>query len=171
MAEEREVHPPEDRREETASSPGRSTGLRRGTYLNLFGGINLLAMVVFGLYHLLGPEWEVKPILGIVELAFGGLTLGLLLFLRLTQNLRLAVNMGLCLTIALLATLLFSGGVAGTGLFWWFCLPAAAFYLKGSRGGWAWVGASLVLLGGRTDSRRRDSSSFPTPRRSSGRVW
>lgn len=148
MAEEREDRPPEHRMEENAVSSGRSPGLRRGTYLNIFGSINLLAMVVFGLYHLLGPEWEVKPVLGVVELAFGGLTLGVLLFLRLTQNLRLAVNMALCLTIGLLAALLFSGGVAGTGLFWWFCMPAAAFYLKGSRGGWAWVGTSMVLLGG-----------------------
>ncbi len=148
MAEEWEVRPPEDRQEAKALSSGRSAGLRRGTYLNIFGFINLLAMVVFGLYHLLGPEWEVKPLLGVVELIFGGLTLGLLLFLRLTQNLRLAVNLGLCLTLGLLAALLFSGGVAGTGLFWWFCMPAAAFYLKGSRGGWAWVGASMVLLGG-----------------------
>lgn len=148
MAEEWEVRPPEERQEANALSSGRSAGLRRGTYLNIFGFITLLAMMVFGLYHLLGPEWEVKPVLGVVELLFGGLTLGLLLFLRLTQNLRLAVNLGLCLTLGLLAALLFSGGVAGTGLFWWFCMPAAAFYLKGSRGGWAWVGASTALLGG-----------------------
>ncbi|MGC8762040.1 MAG: ATP-binding response regulator [Acidobacteriota bacterium] len=148
MAGEREDREPQEPLEGNTVSSGRSAGLRRGTYLNIFGAISFLAMVVFGLYHLLGPEWEVKPVLGVVELAFGALTAGVLLFLRLTQNLRFAVNTALFLTLGLLAVLLFSGGVAGTGLFWWYCMPAAAFYLKGSRGGWAWVGASLVLLGG-----------------------
>ncbi len=142
---------------------GRSPGLRRGAYLNIFGVVNFLAMVVFGLYHLFGPEWEAQPVLGLIELAFGGMTAALLLYLRLKKNLRISVNLGLLLTLFLLAVLLFSGGVAGTGLFWWFCMPAAAFYLKGSRMGWAWVGASMVLLGAAFVASEAGLTWFPYP--------
>ncbi|MEW5765553.1 MAG: ATP-binding protein [Acidobacteriota bacterium] len=142
---------------------GRSPGLRRGAYLNIFGAVNFLAMAVFGLYHLFGPEWEAQPVLGVIELAFGAMTAALLLYLRLTKNLRIAVNLGLMLTLSLLAVLLFSGGVAGTGLFWWFCMPAAAFYLKGSRMGWAWVGASMVLLVAAFAASEAGLTWFPYP--------
>jgi signal transduction histidine kinase/ActR/RegA family two-component response regulator len=131
--------------------------------LNIFGAVNFVAMVVFGLYHLLGPEWESQPVLGWVELGFGAVTAGLLLYLRLTRNLRVSVNLGLLLTLALLAVLLFSGGVAGTGLFWWFCMPAAAFYLKGSRVGWVWVGASMILLAGAFAASEAGLPWFPYP--------
>ncbi len=142
---------------------GRSPGLRRGAYLNIFGTVNFLAMVIFGLYHLFGPEWEVQPVLGLIELAFGGMTAALLLYLRLTKNLRISVDVALLLTLSLMAVLLFSGGVAGTGLFWWFCMPAAAFYLKGSRMGWVWVGASMVLLGAAFAVAEAGLTWFPYP--------
>ncbi|MCU0293602.1 MAG: ATP-binding protein [Thermoanaerobaculaceae bacterium] len=120
--------------------------MRRLKFQHIFACITVAALVAFGLVNLLSGHPAASPRNGLVEIGFAVLGVAALVYLRITQNLDLSQTLSLLVTVAVLTYLLFDGGMEGTGFMWWFCLPAGAFYLKGRRRGWWWVGASLCIF-------------------------
>ena len=73
--------------------------------------------------------------------------------LRSSGNIERAQTQILLNLTCMMSYLFFSGGMAKTGIFWLFTYPVAAFFIKGRRRGWLWVGIIMleallmVLLG------------------------
>jgi signal transduction histidine kinase len=108
--------------------------------VRVYSLLGFLSVTVFGLLHIIV---EKNPGLGYLELA-GGLVMALnVLALRVTDNVGLARDLFLLTLIALLLVMLASGGTAGTGIFWFFLFPVAAFFLTSKRQGVCWVGGLL----------------------------
>ncbi len=70
-----------------------------------------------------------------------------LLYLRRTHNTQLASTIALLLITIALTYLLITGGIAGTGILWFYSFPALAFFLQGKRIGWAWFAGLMVIFG------------------------
>ena len=120
--------------------------MRRLKFQHLFVFITVAALVVFGLVNLLSDDPAASSRNGFVELGFAVLGAAVLVYLRITQDLERSQTLSLLVTAAVLTFLLFDGGMERTGFMWWFSLPAGAFYLKGRRRGWWWVGASIGIF-------------------------
>jgi len=110
---------------------------------NLFRSFSIVSSVslaFFGAYHLfvLGSH-----LLGIVELVAA-----LFIFINLaaTHSSRETIHRHVltALVFSVLVALFSTGGIAGTGIFWFFMFPIASFFLLGSRGGFIWVGILIV---------------------------
>jgi signal transduction histidine kinase/CheY-like chemotaxis protein len=123
-----------------------SPAMRRLKFQHLFVFITVAVLVAFGLVNLLSDHPAASPRNGLVELGFAVLGATALVYLRITQSLDRSQTLSLLVTMAVLTFLLFDGGMEGTGFVWWFSLPAGAFYLKGRRRGWWWVGTSLGIF-------------------------
>ncbi|MGV8042295.1 MAG: hybrid sensor histidine kinase/response regulator [Thermoanaerobaculaceae bacterium] len=123
-----------------------SPAMRRLRFQHLFALITVVALSTFGLMNLLSDHPAASRRNGLVELAFAGLGALVLVYLRLTHRQERAQSLSLLVTVTMMSFLLFDGGMEGTGHLWWFCLPAGAFYLKGRRQGWLWVGASMGIF-------------------------
>jgi len=116
---------------------------RRRRFLIRYVFVVCLMIALFGLLNLV----EGRIANGLVELLFALSGAALLLPLHLApQRVDLLQNLAFILAISVQLFLLLRGGVEGTGIFWWFCLPAGFFFLAGRRGGWAWVGVSLGAI-------------------------
>lgn len=124
-----------------------SPSMRRVKFQHLFALITVAALVTFGLVNFLSSHPTAGRDRGAVELVFAALGAGALLYLRITRNLDRSQTLSLLVTMGGMTFLLFDGGLDGTGLLWWFCFPAGAFYLKGRSHGRWWVGASLAIFG------------------------
>lgn len=79
-----------------------------------------------------------------LECAAGLSLLIALLHLRRTGNLGHAQSHILFTLSIILSYLLISGGVARTGIFWWFTFPVAAFFFCGRKRGWIWIGILIA---------------------------
>jgi signal transduction histidine kinase len=101
------------------------------------------SLAIFGGLHVV----EGNAFVGYLELAGAGAIVFVLLGLRLTDNVAVA-RAGLLLTIlTLLLVMLVTGGTQGTGIFWFFMFPVAAFFLAGSREGIFWMALLGVMIG------------------------
>lgn len=100
------------------------------------------SLAVFGTLHLL----EGNRTVGSLELAGAAAVVFILAGLWLTKNVA-AARANLLLTImALLVVMLVTGGTAGTGIFWFFMFPVAAFFLAGRREGTFWMAFLLTMI-------------------------
>jgi len=116
---------------------------RRVRFLSRYLLVTVSGMILFGFVNLV----EGRVANGAVELGFGLFGTVLLLALRLAPDrVELIQFLTLADAIAIMVFLLLRGGVAGTGILWWFCLPSGFFFLAGGRRGWVWVGATLGAL-------------------------
>lgn len=70
-----------------------------------------------------------------------------ILYLYRTKDTGLPASIVLFLITLALIYLLIDGGIAGTGIFWFFTFPALAFFLKGNRAGWTWFAILLFIVG------------------------
>ena len=115
---------------------------------NLFRSFSIVSsflLVLFGAHHLLLGG---SNVIGMIETSVGMLiVLNLLISHASREMLHKHILSGLVCVVLL--TLFVTGGIGGTGIFWFFMFPIAAFFLLGSYGGLAWVGiliaASFVL--------------------------
>ena len=114
--------------------------MRRVKFTNLFGTITVLALYFFGTVSL----FDGRFLAGWFELGFATSGAAVLLLMRLTRRFLLFQNIMLLVTLAVLTFLLLEGGTDRTGLLWWYTLPAGAFFLKGPREGWVWIGATIA---------------------------
>ncbi|MBN1423212.1 response regulator [Candidatus Fermentibacteria bacterium] len=120
--------------------------MRRVRFLNVFALVTIIALLTFGGYNIISSSSSARPGVGLVEIVCALLGALVLLYLRVSKNVDRAQTVTMLLTFFVMAFLLYTGGMEKTGIFWWFCFPAGAFYLKGRRGGWWWVGASLAVF-------------------------
>lgn len=109
---------------------------------NIYSLLAFLSLTIFGLQHIA----ENNLLLGELEI-IGGLTIALnALALRLTANIVLARNNLLLVMLGLLVVMLLTGGLGGTGIFWFFMFPVSAFFLTGRRGGIVWMTALFAVV-------------------------
>ncbi len=116
--------------------------MRRVKFTNLFGAITVVALFFFGTVSL----FDHRYLAGWFELGFAVVGTAVLVLMRLTQRFDLFKNIMLLVTVGVLTFLLLEGGTEGTGLLWWYTLPAGAFFLKGPRRGWIWIGTVVALF-------------------------
>jgi signal transduction histidine kinase len=111
--------------------------------VNVYSLMGFVSVGVFGALH----AWvEHNPGLGYLELAGALLLIANALGLRLTGNIGLARGLFLSILMTLLIVMLASGGTQGTGIFWMFLFPVAAFFLTGKRQGVYWVAGLYAVL-------------------------
>ncbi len=115
--------------------------LRRVMFLNYYLLTTVFACLVFGAFNLAKGRMS-----GVVELAVGFIGVLMILLIRKTIAVNVAQVMTLLYALPLMVFLLFDGGIEGTGLYWWFCIPPGAFFLMGGRVGWWWTGATVAIF-------------------------
>jgi len=115
--------------------------LRRVRFTNVFGYTTSLALFIFAAVNLsLGNMLAV-----IVELGAGLFGLAIMIYLRKTENLE-SIQSLLLTDITLIMVFLYAtGGIGGTGIFWWYTYPVAAFFITGRRRGWYWIAGIMVF--------------------------
>lgn len=115
----------------------------RMSMIRVYSFVAMLALLVFGALHIL----EGSTITGIAEEAAAVALMLNLIGLKMTANQAIA-RVGFLLTmLAVVITLLATGGTEGTGVFWVFLFPVAAFFLSGRRAGILWmIGLAVVIL-------------------------
>jgi signal transduction histidine kinase len=111
----------------------------------IYTGLAFLSMAVFGLQHALGSA---NKSLGYLELAGAVVALGNLLGLQATRNVQLMRDLFLTILLVMLIVMLATGGTQGTGIFWFFIFPVAAFFLTDRRQGVYWMTALFTLCSG-----------------------
>ena len=124
---------------------GPDVAIRRVRFLNIFALVIVIALIIFGALNLFSATTAGFRN-GLFELLFAGIGITLLAYARWSKNTERAQNLILVEMILALTFLLYTGGIERTGIYWWFCLPAGAFYLKGRRRAWWWVLGTLVIF-------------------------
>jgi hypothetical protein len=128
----------------TSGIPGdfSSPFLRRVRFTNVFGYTTTFALLVFA-----GLNLSRGNILAVmVETAAALFGVFILVFLRKTSNLDRAQTLLLADITAIMIFLYATGGIAMTGIFWWFTYPVAAFFITGRKKGWYWI-AGIMIFG------------------------
>jgi signal transduction histidine kinase/CheY-like chemotaxis protein len=121
----------------TCGRPGdaQTPFMRRMRFLNAFSFITVVALFSFGLVNI----FTMNLTNGIFEISFALVAVCAIIYFRYSRNLWLSETIVLTLLVLIMSFLFFRGGMEGTGIFWWFCAPAGAFFTKGRKEGWAWV--------------------------------
>lgn len=116
---------------------------QRERLIYCFSAVGCTSLFVFGLVNLaMGTIFS-----GWFELGACGLAVGNVLYLRFFKNTSLAATMVLLIMTVVLVFLFLTGGIAGTGLLWFYVFPPLAFFLKGKAEGLWWVGGiGLVVM-------------------------
>lgn len=109
---------------------------RRLFVINAFALLTLLSLSVFGALQVLV---ENNPVVGALELAGALVVAMILLGLKITKNVTIARACLVATILTFLIVMLTSGGTQGTGIFWLFAFPIAAFFLTGKRQGLYWM--------------------------------
>jgi PAS domain S-box-containing protein len=110
--------------------------------INVYSVLGFLALVVFGVLHIMV---EGNAELGRLEVASGAVIALNAVGLRLTHNVALTRTFFLFALQAVLLAMLITGGIQGTGIFWMFAFPMVAFFLTGQKTGMWWI-SSLYLM-------------------------
>ncbi len=118
--------------------------VRQTTFVNSFSAIAILVLGVFGLVNIFQ---ERQLFVGAIEIAMALVNVVNLFTLRVRKDPLFASRVLLASVWLLLILLLVTGGIERTGIYWYFVLPPATYFLLGRREGSAWV-ASLVLVTG-----------------------
>lgn len=113
--------------------------------INLFSLLTFFTFGIFGIVELI----EGQQVVGVLEL-FGCLTIALnAVGLRFSKNAVLARNLLLLVMLVYVVTMLMTGGIHKTGIFWYFLFPVSAFFLAGKYQGLFWmiglIGATITL--------------------------
>jgi len=104
--------------------------------LRVYALLAFLSLFVFGGLHVLV---EKNYLVGYAELAGSGAVVLVFLLLRVGKDVAAARACLLSIVTTMLAIMLISGGTRGTGIFWFFIFPVAAFFLAGKRQGLRWM--------------------------------
>lgn len=106
-----------------------------------FSWVGIAIVIFFGLISII----QGNIAYGIIELFFAVLAILNIIAFRLHNNTRIAAGGIMLLMYAILTLLLITGGIGGTGLFWFFTLPPLAFFLFGRKTGWYWIIGIFIL--------------------------
>ena len=107
----------------------------------LFSYVGITSCLVFGIYNVVLRQYGVAS-LELVASIIAALNLATL---HSSGNVKRSSSVILAIMLALLCSLLFTGGIGQTGILWFYTFPALAFFLKGSRRGMLWVGYLYIL--------------------------
>lgn len=118
------------------------TQLFRLRLLNVFSLISIGSFIIFGIMNALSTNAHT----GFAELFFAFILLLNIVYVRGSHNVDFAATIGLIIVLTSFELLFVTGGIARTGWLWIFIFPALAFFLKGERRGWHYLGALLLLL-------------------------
>jgi PAS domain S-box-containing protein len=113
---------------------------RRLVFFNTFSFLAILVLVVFGSIQLFNHNL----VLGWAELMCGMFLLANVWWMRLLRHTTFSINFLLGGVSAALLLMLMTGGIEGTGVYWYFTFPVSAFFLTGKNGGIKWI--SFVVL-------------------------
>ncbi len=115
-------------------------------FVNSFSLLGILTLLGFGAVNILK---EGDSLTGSVEIGFGLLLIISLCILRILKLKWLPFASSIMIiSIAFpLLVLLFTGGIAGTGIFWIFTFPVTVLFLEGKKKGGIWVIILCLLLG------------------------
>jgi hypothetical protein len=127
----------------TSGIPGdfSSPFLRRVRFTNVFGYTTAFALLVFAVLNLTRDN----HLAFIVETAAALFGVFIMMSLRKTRDLDRAQTLLLADITAIMIFLYATGGIANTGIFWWFTYPVAAFFITGRKKGWYWIAGIMVL--------------------------
>lgn len=109
--------------------------LQQFLYINAFSFACFFAIVFFGTLQLLGKNY----IAAIPDAIEASILLFNIFLLRIHKNLTLSKIILLVSQVALLLIILGHGGIANTGIFWYFTFPIMAYFLFGKKAGSIWV--------------------------------
>ena len=104
-------------------------------FINTFSLLGFLSTEVFGIIHILNGNYSA----GVPEISGGIVFLLNMLVLRVSKNINLAKSIMLLTQGAMLLVLLGTGGIAHTGIYWFFTFPICAFFLMGKHKGMVWI--------------------------------
>ncbi|MCP4399275.1 MAG: SpoIIE family protein phosphatase [bacterium] len=110
-------------------------------FINTFLLVALIGLAVFGMVHLSAGTYTI----GLFELLCSLIALGNIIFFRRSGNHELSCAFLLVLILVVLGFLLISGGLQGTGIYWFYIYPVVAFFLTGKRRGAQWIAAAFFL--------------------------
>lgn len=119
-----------------------SATARQCLVLQIFILIGAVPMLLFGAVNVgLG-----HPVRGLIEILASGVFFLTLLYIRRTANYRFASDSVLVVLTSVLLMLFVTGGLARTGVFWFFAFPVVAFFLKGKHYGLLWILGFLASI-------------------------
>lgn len=116
---------------------------RRIFITNVYALLALLSLSVFGTLQIIA---ENNPVLGSLELAGASAVAFIVMGLKLTKNVSLTRMCLLLVILVFMVVMLTTGGTEGTGIFWLFMFPVAAFFLAGKRQGLYWMGVLFATV-------------------------
>ena len=111
--------------------------------VNALTTVGVLSLLFFGLLNIVNHSYY--P--GIFELTCTAIGVSNIILLRRFPHLvNRAADVILILMLLVAAFLYIDGGIANTGVFWFFTYPPLAFFLKGKRNGWYWELAQILTI-------------------------
>ncbi|MES2437073.1 MAG: ATP-binding protein [Patescibacteria group bacterium] len=116
------------------------TEQRHTIFVNAFSIVGILSLSIFGISHI-----DTLKSMGTLELVFAALLISNIIIFHFQKKPRQAANRALGIMIFVLISLLYSGGIEGTGIYWYFTFPVLAFFLRGTKDGIMWVGALIGI--------------------------
>ncbi|HSW89103.1 MAG TPA: HAMP domain-containing sensor histidine kinase [Candidatus Saccharimonadales bacterium] len=108
-----------------------SLNSRQIFFVNAFSLLGFLSVLIFGILHIV----EKNTVVGILELVGAEVFLLNLFLLRVNNNISVAKTILLIIQGALLVVQLGTGGIAHTGIYWFFTFPLSSFFLMGKEKG------------------------------------
>ncbi len=114
---------------------------RRIKFIYFFSLVGIVSCLIFGPYNIVLHNYSPA----FFEIGGGMLAAVNLIFLRRSGDIEKSSSFVLVLMYVLLLSLFFTGGIEGTGIFWFYTFPTLAFFLKGARRGAWWVGGLYAL--------------------------
>jgi PAS domain S-box-containing protein len=109
--------------------------LRKVKFTNALSLFGIVTLLCFGFTRLIVGYTMV----GVVDLLTGAFLASNLVLLRIKKNVVLSSSIGIVGLLGLILFLFVSGGVHGTGIYWFYFFPVTVFFLQGKRGGVIWM--------------------------------
>ncbi|MDH5718519.1 MAG: SpoIIE family protein phosphatase [Spirochaetia bacterium] len=103
--------------------------------LNSLSIVGIISLLLFGIVNLLSSNNKI----GVTEIMASFIGIINLLFYRKSLNYKFAVNTLLIGMIVMLNILLITGGINGTGIYWYCTFPPLAYFFWGKNKGIFWV--------------------------------
>ena len=110
-------------------------------FVNAFSILAIVALTTFSLVNVMNHDL----FLGLIEFTLAIILIVNLILLWITRDSKLCTFVLLGGVYVVLLILLVSGGIANTGIFWFFTFPPAVFFLMGRKGAVIWL---LLLYAG-----------------------
>lgn len=119
------------------------TARKQKYVMSVYALLAFLSLFIFGILHIFV---EKQATIGYFELAGAVAVVLSLVILKVSGRVAVTRACFLITIITMLIMMLVTGGTAGTGIFWFFMFPVAAFFLAGAREGVFWMLLLFTVL-------------------------